>query len=355
MRRFLVFFLLCIPLLSLSAEEVSFSGESSLSLSLMLPESANAPLGNLQFAPEVTFSLETDIMSLWSSLELSDSGYLLDIERLYLQWYLTDHLLAAVGRQSFLTGYGYGWNPFDLVTEEQNPRDRKADRKGIDAVSLLYDDWNRFTGKLSLSANSENSQDFLTQGFFSLGEAAVSGEGTLLLPQAEIRGALRLDADDLQLQAAAAAYIDLAGFGVYGELNTDLDLLTGIEYYFPSGMSLMLEYFFHESGRNLEERKLFFAEGDYSLLTPGYFARHYLLGNMNYQFYGLNMEAGASILFSPDSLALTVTPGLSLHLANGISIETHYSGIFSLAEGFYNEAELIPAEHLIELSCSYAF
>jgi len=44
-----------------------------------------------------------------------DKIYSFDLMRLSANVYLTDNISMEIGRQSMLTGYGYGWNPIDFA------------------------------------------------------------------------------------------------------------------------------------------------------------------------------------------------------------------------------------------------
>ncbi|MCK5154701.1 MAG: hypothetical protein KAQ93_10120, partial [Spirochaetales bacterium] len=56
-----------------------------------------------------------------------DKIYTFDLMRLSANVYLTDNISMEIGRQSMLTGYGYGWNPIDFANPLKNPADPDAD------------------------------------------------------------------------------------------------------------------------------------------------------------------------------------------------------------------------------------
>jgi len=56
-----------------------------------------------------------------------DRIYSFDLMRLSANVYLTDNLSMEIGRQSMLTGYGYGWNPIDFANPLKNPADPDAE------------------------------------------------------------------------------------------------------------------------------------------------------------------------------------------------------------------------------------
>ncbi len=358
-RSLSVILCILISITALSAEEAYLNGENSLSIIAGFGDTAFTFEDNIIPSNSTSFTVETDNLSFWTSLTLTEEGGEFSLNRLSYLWTLDDHTQLTLGRQGLLTGYGYGWNPIDLFSEIKDPADPEADRMGIDAVSILYDDWDRFIGRAVLFLDS----DFLC-GTPSWSDISVGAETTLLLDSSEIKltalAELTGVGENLVLTAGLGTYLDIAGAGVYMEINTDLDILGGIEYFFENGMSMIIEYFYHQEGLDLSERQNYFTEvfADSTLLeafVPGYFAEHYILSNLSYSFYEYQTDVNLSTLYSPDSNSLMVAPMASVYTDSGLVIEGGYVGIYSLKENEFNEADLSPFEHAIQIGCSYAF
>ena len=59
------------------------------------------------------------------------------ILRAHIGWRLGESFWLRLGRQSLLTGYGYGWNPMDFANPLKDPADPRQELAGVDAFSLL--------------------------------------------------------------------------------------------------------------------------------------------------------------------------------------------------------------------------
>ena len=301
-------------------------------------------------------------------------------------WMPLPELRLTLGRQSFLTGYGYGWNPVDLANPPKDPTDPAAYLKGVDGLSIQGEPLSwlgiRAYGILPTEAGAAGYDDLLA-----------GGEMTFQLPALEFKlaglyGGVKEDsnAGDLYPHAAGAAfYADLLGVGLYGEgvvrsrsrrnlTEPDGDpvfsALGGGEYYFTSGLSAAVEYFYNGEGWDDKQRQDYALDlaaqaaspgavdgNSLSLYTPMYFARHYILLNLMIPWYAMDSSFNANIIYSPDSKALFVTPSASFNLnyEGTLVTELWYSGQFSLDDSEYNEAWLAPAAHSILVNLRYYY
>ncbi len=314
----------------------------------------------------------------------------LDLMRLSYSWW-TGNLNFTLGRQSFLTGYGYGWNPMDLASPLKDPSDPDADLRGTDAISVSWDSGSNLQLKVYSLLNTNSS------GALAWEDVKVGGEAGLLLPFAEIKaaGLWGLRNDDAEYYPSAVSggiLMDILGAGVYGEavLRRDgrtetvtdtadfilarrdgwiFSALAGLEYYFLNGMILNLEYFYNGEGMNDEERSLYnqalefnstsygvIPGACYSLYRPGYFSRQYLLINLLYSVWDpFQIDFGLTCIASPDSMALSAMPLITIYPTGNLSFRLGYTGMFSFDNGEYNEAWLSPVKHIISLSAGYSF
>ena len=318
--------------------------------------------------------------------------FTLDIMRASASWMPVDSLRITFGRQSFLTGYGYGWNPVDLANPPKDPTDPEAYLRGVDAINIQYSpaSWikTRFYGAVP-------SQGF-TWGYEQI---LAGGEITFSIPSLEFKlaglyGGQERGSDNYDIYphaGAAAFYLDVFGAGFYGEgvvrsrsrRNIPDDstnpssikngpvysALTGLEYYFPSGLLLAAEYFYNGEGWNQQEREDYSSAliaqgsttgiaGEYlALYTPTYFARHYLLVNLNIPWYAIDSFINLNFIWSPDSASIIFTPNASFNLnyEGTLVSEIWYSGLFSYDDLGKNEAWLSPVKNSIWLNLRYYF
>ncbi len=344
------------------------------------------PLGTVS---DISFHLESsgdnDAFTLWTSLKsypvgsaLSAAAYgdvtqelmignitasygdtliTLSIDRLNYLWYVNDTLRLVFGRQSLLTGYGYGWNPMDLATPARDPTDPEAQRVGVDALSMLWEGDSALTGELYALSDTDS-----INGGVSWSDLSFGGEGTLLLPSAEIRLTMQYDCGSSKFNLGAGTYLDISGAGLYGEANMDGDLLAGAEYYFENGSSMIIEYFYHHEGRDLQERREYVTALATELSAetilsfhPGHFARHYILAHLSYPLYDRNTDLSCTVLASPDSGSCMVSPLATFYPSGNLTVFAGYNGIFSLGEELYNEADLSPVRHMVNVGATYAF
>jgi hypothetical protein len=313
--------------------------------------------------------------SLWLSLEAlsgknSADTYSLDVMRLNFDWNISDSLRMTIGRQSFLTGYGYGWNPMDLVNPLKDPSDPEQERAGTDALTLLLDRGGDVQSEayILLQDGDENSLEY---------KDVKGGAGfTFLLPFAE----LKLSAQAGKDSALSAGFLtDIQGAGLYGEAvlrernrlapaddDPVYSALAGLEYVFLSELSFTMEYFYNGEGMDQEEREDYTealeavaAAEDvlpyWELYIPGFFSRHYLLLNLFYPVYPLWSELNCSVIVSPDGATLAVQPEWVILPNGSLEIALGWSGIYSLDDERYGEATLSPVNNSAYLKAVYHF
>ena len=318
--------------------------------------------------------------------------YIADILRASASWIPTPDVRITLGRQSYLTGYGYGWNPVDLANPPKDPRSPQAYLRGVDGLTFRYSPAAWFNASL---------YGLIPPGGYSWGyqNLLAGGELTFYTPALEIKlsglyGSVEegSDAFDLYPHAAAAAfYLDVAGVGVYGEgvvhsrsrrntpdaagFSTTIQDgpvpsgLFGLEYYFPSGVLLAAEYFYNGEGWNQAQREDYASAlnilgtgtgitGEYyALYTPSYFAQHYALLNLLVPWYDGDASLNLNFIWSPDSevLFLTTTVLFNLNYEGTLVTELWYAGQVSLEDSRKNEAWLSPVSNSIRWNLRYYF
>jgi hypothetical protein len=300
-------------------------------------------------------------------------------------WRIRDSVRLRLGRQSLLTGYGYGWNPMDFANPLKDPADPAQELEGVDALSLLASCGSSFTLKLT---GIYRPQDFSAGGDYEDLQAAL--ELTLALPAFELKLTGFYDYDgqegeDAYVPAAGLGLmLDLAGIGVYAEAavqkgsrvyspqlavpGRDTDRLfsglAGLQYVFISETSVTAELFFNGEGLDRTERELYadhlsaldaYFPDWLSVYRPGYFARTYLLVDLRQPVYAWNLEAALACILSPDSGALSVLPSLSFDVTGALTVNLSYSGLFSLKEDEVDEARLAPAPHSLRCEARYSY
>ena len=318
--------------------------------------------------------------------------FTLDIMRASASWMPSDSARITLGRQSFLTGYGYGWNPVDLANPPKDPTDPEAYLRGVDALNLQFNPTVWLNGRVYGAVPS--------QGFtWGYDEIIAGAELTFYASAMEFKlaglyGGVENSSDtyDRYPHAAAAAfYVDVLGLGFYGEgavrsrsrRNTSdssgasttiedgpiFSGLAGLEYYFPSGLLLAAEYFYNGEGWDDGERQDYtkalespaLAGGVtgvyYALYTPTYFAEHYLLVNLLIPLYAIDSSVNLNLIWSPDSGAIIFTPNATFNLnyEGTLTSEIWYSGMFSYDDTAKNEAWLAPVNHSIWINLRYYF
>ncbi len=326
--------------------------------------------------------------------------YTLGLLRANLGWRPTDNFTLSFGRQSFLTGYGYGWNPSDLANPPKNPTDPQAYLRGIDALNLQYSPANWLNMKAYTVFSSPDTS-------ISFEDMLVGGELSFYIPfDSDVVPSLEFQlsglwggietgsqtTDPYPNAGGAAFYLDLAGLGFYGEgsirsrsrrnlpnatggastLNEEItySALGGLEYNFPDDYSLIVEYFYNGEGWNDAERKTYgesiaaqtalggISAENYALFTPSYFSQHYLLLNFAKSWYNPHeVTVNLNTIYSIDSKALILTPTITTPLNNegNLVAEIWYSGLFSFDDSEFNEAYLSPVRNSLLFKIRYYF
>lgn len=316
---------------------------------------------------------------------LGDTIISFDIMRLSANVYLSDFISMEVGRQSMLTGYGYGWNPIDLANPLKNPLDPDAALRGVDGISFKF-----FLNHMTaLKVYAIFPQDVLAIGF-DYEEIKTGGELTLYFPGIEVKLAGFYDYDrsegsDAYTPSFGTGFIvDIAGLGFYGEAAvrkgsrnnfTDgvtisgrkddwlFSALAGLEYTFSNELYGVLEYFYNGEGYNESERDNFetaipttnISSDFYSIYSPGYFARHYIMVNLMQPLYDINTDLNLVAIFSPDSGSLMFIPSVNYSFSGNFSGKLAYTGMFDLYENEFSEVTGQPVKHAVSAVFTYSF
>ncbi len=323
------------------------------------------------------------------------SFYGLKLLRADINWSMGDLFNITVGRQPIFVGYGYGWSPMNFLGGLKNPLSFGEISPGIDAITLEYDAGNTLT--LDISAlykpyNYATGIDYsAVEGFaklvLSLPHVEISLDG-LYAYDSDSSATTSVVADTTRVPAVGGGVmLDLGGVGLYTEgavfkrsrieypdasgglvvkEGVRFDGLVGLQYTFPWDMNAILEYYYNGEGFNLTEREAYkdilnmygstYLPADVALLMrPGYFSKNYILLYLMQPFYNINSEFSVSALFSPDSLGLSLIPGINYELSDSVTVNFMYMGFFSLDEGRYSEAYFLPAKHIVWVSFKYSF
>lgn len=406
----LALLLVMLPASELSALDVGFEDltvgiHAASSTSLLIPDADGfvsplnpgnvlgiVPLANTSSTlVTIEYSTLDDLFTLWASARtgLGDGDPAsLDLRRLSYLRYFGD-LRLTIGRQGLMTGYGYAWNPMDLVSPFKDLNDPNAERDGVDGLSLLWDAGSDF----SLEVYGVCVPTETTPWPLDLRRLGVGGEAVWYLPDSgiEVRttaliGPLFLDPapSTTPVSLGAGVYGDLEGMGLYAEASVrsesripsitatataepgvswPLSLLLGAEYYFAGGLSLVAEYLYHGEGLSAASRDHFadavMIDPDLAIYyRPGLFARHYIMILLSYPLYDLRAELMTTLLASPDSGAITLRPAYTWYLSDTLTLQMSYTGMVSLPELFAtdplfvgsDEAALSPVRNLVTFS-----
>lgn len=309
-----------------------------------------------------------------------DKIYSFDLMRLSANVYLTDNISMEIGRQSMLTGYGYGWNPIDFANPLKNPADPDADLRGVDAISFR----SYLGNSTAIKFYALMPVQLLSSGL-DYEEIKVGTEAVFYLPGFEFRLVGFWDYDNTEGSDAysssvgAALMLDLFGIGVYGEgvardgsrnflpdgvtRNTNwlYSGLAGLEYTFESELYAVVEYFYNGEGFDKSARLDFQTELSsptfnlLSMYTPGYFAEHYILVNLMQPFYDFDTVINLSALYSPDSAALTIMPSLDYFFSGNFSANFAYTGMFDFGDNDFNEISALPVRHIVSTVFTYSY
>ena len=418
--------IICILSAGMVAAQADFSGTASVTINANIPDSGGYSsllnsgnmmgITDITMAPAFTAKLDagddTTSFSAWFSLKeyplgqgllsaaygdsaqstsvaefLSAAGDTLSsyhLLRLSANVYFSDNFSLVVGRQSMLTGYGYGWNPIDFAAPLKDPENPDAAIEGVDAVVLR----STLGSTLSMNIYALFPRKFMFTGL-DYKDIKPGGELTVSLPGVEWKLAGLLDFDnsaagDSYTPAAGTALnFDLFGIGIYGEasarkgsrnyFNTGTSIqkktdwlfsgLAGLTYTFTSGGSTVIEYFYNGEGYDKNERaaieNALTINGPSAALlgtyVPGYFSRQYLLTSFEQPFYDINLDANFSILYALDSGALIIMPSLTYSFSGSIEMNAGYTGMFDPENGDFNEISALPVHHTFKVDCTYSF
>lgn len=339
------------------------------------------PIGQGLLAAGYDSTEPDDILMVYDFISaVGDRIYSFDLMRLSANVYLTDNVSMEIGRQSMLTGYGYGWNPIDFANPLKNPADPDAELRGVDAIALRYYPGSSTAIKIYALVPQELSSSGLDYGEIKLGTEAV-----FYFPGLEFRLAGFWDYDssegsDAYTPSVGTAFmLDLFGIGVYGEgaarkgsrsylpdgLTRDTDWLfsglAGLEYTFVSELYAVVEYFYNGEGFDKSERADFQTELSsptfnlLSMYSPGYFAEHYILVNLMQPFYDIDTVINLSVLYSPDSGAVTIMPSLDYSFSGNFSANLAYTGMFDMSDNDFNEITALPVRHIVSTVFTYSY
>ena len=350
-------------------------------------------LGQALLAASTGTGLDAVAQTLAVSESLPLLGYkvnTIDLLRANIGWYISDFLVLRIGRQSMLTGYGYGWNPIDFINPVKDPYDPDLELRGVDALTVQFYMGNVFTLKLAGIYRTEG----LTGGA-DFDDLQAGAEITASFPGFEIKTTGFFDHDGSEGEDSYVPALglgiktDVGGAGIYSEVallkgsrynfpTTPTEAysrkkdwlfsgLVGAEYTFESEISATLEYFYNGEGLDLDDRKLY-REGldfynstgvpptDYLLIyRPGYFSCHYILFSLYFPLYDLDTDFQLAFLYSPDSWVVNILPLFTFRISGSLSIDLGYVGLFSLKGGQEDEAELSPINHLVKLLVRYDY
>ena len=323
-----------------------------------------------------------------------DTIFSLDIMRFSANVSLGDYISLEAGRQSMLTGYGYGWNPMDFANPLRDPSDPDAALRGVDALSLSLD--LGYVANLKLYGILPD--DLLASGI-DFEEIKGGGELTLYLTGIEIKFSGLYDYDstegsDSYVPSIGAGFMaDLFGLGFYGEAaarkgsrnfysdgtfsatdnglsrKTDwtVSVLAGLDYTFPNELYAVAEYFYNGEGYDSTERdnleSALEAAGALGGLTSdffgmyrsGYFARQYIMLSLLQPLYSINTDLNLTGIFSPDSGSLMVLPSVSYNFSGSFSGRIDYAGMFDLYSDDFSEVSALPVKHVVSTVFTYSY
>jgi len=309
-----------------------------------------------------------------------DKIYYFDLMRLSTNIYLTDNISMEIGRQSMLTGYGYGWNPIDFANPLKNPTDPDAELRGVDAFVLR----SYLGNSASLKLYALFLQNLLAAGL-DYEEIKPGGELTLNFPGMELKLSGLWDYDNTEgtdaytPSAGAAFMLDFFGIGIYSEAaarkgsrtfspdgstrKTDwmFSGLAGMEYTFESELYAVIEYFYNGEGFDKTERADFQTSLSFptfnllSTYTPGYFSQHYILVNLMQPLYDFDTDLNLSAIYSPDSGALTIMQSINYSFSGNFSINMTYTGMFDFSNNDFNEITALPVRHVVSTVFTYSY
>ena len=331
---------------------------------------------------------------------ISPELFNLSLMRGAVSWYMGDGLKVTLGRQSLLTGYGYGWNPLDLANPLKDPADPEADLAGVDGITfhLLP---SRLPVDLKLYGIAEPGVSGTGVDYDDIslgGEASFIGAGTEFKVTALYRFSEEDPLEQPKGSLGTGIFTDLGGAGFYAEAAVrdrsrtlfvqpggDLETregpvwsaLGGFEYTFPGGLFATVEYFYNGEGYNRDERNAILAAledpgllaglmsgsevetAEFTALTelyrPGYYSRHYGLASLLYPLYEQNIDLSGTLLYSFDAGTLVLQPRVLWYASGGLVLEAAYGGLFDLTGDEAGEAALAPVKHALSLTGRFSF
>jgi len=320
-----------------------------------------------------------------------DTIFSLDIMRFSANVALGDSFSIEAGRQSLLTGYGYGWNPMDFANPLKDPSDPDTDLRGVDALSFSVD----FGYTAYLKFYAVLPDDILASGI-DFEEVKGGGEFSLYLSGFELKLTGLYDYDssegsDAYVPSVGGGFMaDLFGLGFYGEAavrkgsrnfftdGTALGLsrksgwsfsvLAGLEYTFSNELYAVAEYFYNGEGFDSVEREnmksaLELAQAAlggptsdlFAMYRSGYFSRHYVMLSLMQPFYVIDTDLNLTAIFSPDSGSLLILPSISYNFSGSFTGRIDYGGMFDLYGDDFSEVSALPVKHVISTVFSYSY
>ncbi|WP_028973687.1 hypothetical protein [Spirochaeta cellobiosiphila] len=294
-----------------------------------------------------------------------DNVYSIDLMRANVNWTINQSLLVRLGRQSLLTGYGYGWNPIDFANTTKDPTSPLSELKGVDSLTFQL-----FPYELTNLKFYFLFDDTVLEHGTNYDELKGGSELSLSLPVFDVKLTGFLDQNTTQM--GIGSQIDMMGVGVYGEYaihfsnseESKVNSLLGIEYVFPWETSFIIEYYSHQEGFSEEERDniLLTIKNDplkaneyWSYYNPGYYSQYYGMAYLSQPFYSYNIQTDMTLLFSLDSGALYLIPEVIWQKSGSLIVSIGYTGILNTTDDPSSEAYLAPVKHSITFKSQYSF
>ena len=301
-----------------------------------------------------------------------DKYYKMELMRISANIYFTDILSLIIGRQNTQTGYGYGWNPIDFANPLKDPINPEEDLIGVDAATLQFSFGKK--NVVNIFGMVPEPEDWNFPGF-ELENLKIGSEISLVFPFIELKFTGLWDndgyKDDSNYTSAVgvALKMDFFDIGIYGEgavlaenrIRPSSGVLfaglLGINYTFEAKSNLILEYFYNGEGRDRDERlyyqqlvrydNLYEQDSNSSEIqqvldeyTLGRFAKHYILFHLIQPIHSANTDVEFSILYSPDSEALSLFPSINYTFSENFSANIEYNLMFDLNETDFDEVNI---------------